>query len=200
MVTSVDRDDLPDGGAGHFASCIQAIRGSAPDTTIEVLTPDFLRKPGAAERVARARPDVYNHNLETVPRLYPRARRGADYRHSLDLLRGVKRIEPEIFTKSGIMLGLGETRAEVEATLDDLREADVDFVTIGQYLSPSRRHLPVERYALPEEFDAYARSALRKGFLLAACSPLTRSSYHADADFRRLAAARRARAAGGATR
>ena len=199
VVTSVDRDDLPDGGAGHFVSCIEAIRRSAPGTTIEVLTPDFLRKPGAAERVARARPDVYNHNLETVPRLYPRARRGADYRHSLELLSQVKRTEPGLFTKSGIMLGLGETRAEVEATLDDMREADVDFVTIGQYLSPSRRHLPIERYARPEEFDAYAASARRKGFLLAACSPLTRSSYHADADFRKLAEARRARAAAGAS-
>ena len=200
VVTSVDRDDLPDGGAGHFASCIEAIRRAAPGTTIEVLTPDFLRKPGALERVARARPDVYNHNLETVPRLYPRARRGADYRHSLELLRRAKRIEPGIFTKSGIMLGLGETRAEVEATLDDMRAADVDFVTVGQYLSPSRRHLPVERYARPEEFDAYARSARRKGFLLAACAPLVRSSYHADEDFRKLSEARRERALRGAAR
>jgi lipoic acid synthetase len=190
VITSVDRDDLPDGGAEQFERCIREIRAAAPDTTIEVLTPDFLRKDGAIERVAAARPDVYNHNLETAPRLYRVARLGADYRHSLDLLRRVKAQVPSIFTKSGIMVGLGETPDEVFSVMDDLREADVDFITIGQYLRPTQRHLPMERYVTPEEFDDYARAAREKGFLLASSSPLTRSSYHADTDFQRLVAAR----------
>jgi lipoic acid synthetase len=191
VITSVDRDDLADGGAGHFVRCIEAVRAESPRTTVEVLTPDFLRKTGAVERVARARPDVYNHNLETVPRLYPLARRGSDYRASLDLLRRVKEIEPQTFTKSGIMLGLGEEHDEVVQVLEDMREVDVDFITIGQYLRPTRRHLPMARYATPEEFAEWAEIARKKGFLMVASSPLTRSSYHADEDFARLAAARR---------
>jgi lipoic acid synthetase len=191
VITSVDRDDLEDGGAGHFVACIEAIRAESPGTTIEVLTPDFLRKPGAARRVAEARPDVYNHNLETVPRLYPRARRGADYRASLDLLAQAKAVEPMTFTKSGIMLGLGEEQGEVHAVLDDLRAADVDFVTIGQYLRPTQQHLPMDRYAPPQEFEALAERARALGFLMVASSPLTRSSYHADRDFEKLVAARR---------
>jgi lipoic acid synthetase len=190
VITSVDRDDLPDGGAEQFVRCIAAVREHAPSTTIEVLTPDFLRKPGAIERVARARPDVYNHNLETVPRLYPIARRSADYRHSLELLRRVKQLEPAIFSKSGIMLGLGERTDEVLSVMDDMREADVDFITIGQYLRPSREHLPMARYVEPAEFDELARAARAKGFLMVSSSPLTRSSYHADADFQLLKAAR----------
>jgi lipoic acid synthetase len=190
VITSVDRDDLADGGAGQFARCIEAVRRVAPGTTVEVLTPDFLRKPGALERVVDARPDVFNHNLETVPRLYRQARRGADYAHSLDLLRGAKQRDPGLFTKSGIMLGLGERDDEVCAVLDDLRAADVDFVTIGQYLRPSRQHLAMDRYATPEEFEAYARQARAKGFLMVSSSPLTRSSYHADQDFQALRAAR----------
>jgi lipoic acid synthetase len=190
VITSVDRDDLEDGGAAHFVACIEAIRAESPRTSIEVLTPDFLRKPGAARRVAAAGPDVYNHNLETVPRLYPIARRGADYRASLDLLARVKETSPITFTKSGIMLGLGEAADEVAAVLDDLRAADVDFVTIGQYLRPSQRHLPMARYASPEEFEEWARVARAKGFLMVAASPLTRSSYHADRDFERMRAAR----------
>jgi lipoic acid synthetase len=166
------------------------VRRVAPGTTVEVLTPDFLRKPGALERVVDARPDVFNHNLETVPRLYRQARRGADYAHSLDLLRGAKQRDPGLFTKSGIMLGLGERDDEVCAVLDDLRAADVDFVTIGQYLRPSRQHLAMDRYATPEEFEAYARQARAKGFLMVSSSPLTRSSYHADQDFQALRAAR----------
>jgi lipoic acid synthetase len=193
VVTSVDRDDLPDGGSAHFVACIEALRTGAPGTTIEVLTPDFLRKPGAAEAVARARPDVYNHNLETVPRLYPLARRGSDYAASLALLRRVKQIERGIFTKSGIMLGLGEELAEVHAVMDDMRAADVDFITIGQYLRPTQKHLPMVRYVAPEEFDALAETARQKGFAMVASSPLTRSSYHADADFAQLAAVRLAR-------
>ncbi|HXV35816.1 MAG TPA: lipoyl synthase [Myxococcota bacterium] len=190
VITSVDRDDLPDGGAEQFERCIEAIRGSSPATTIEVLTPDFLRKPGAIERVARARPDVYNHNLETAPRLYRVARLGADYRHSLELLARVKQVDASIFTKSGIMVGLGETRDEVLGVMDDLRAADVDFITIGQYLRPSAQHLPMSRYVTPEEFDDFARAARSRGFLCVSSSPLTRSSYHADEDFQRLAAAR----------
>ncbi len=190
VITSVDRDDLSDGGAEQFERCIQEIRATSPATTIEVLTPDFLRKTGAIERVAAARPDVYNHNLETTPRLYRIARLGADYRHSLDLLRRVKEMMPEIFTKSGIMLGLGETSDEVISVMDDLREADVDFITIGQYLRPTQKHLPMHRYVTPEEFDDYARAARAKGFLMVSSSPLTRSSYHADEDFQRLVAAR----------
>jgi lipoic acid synthetase len=191
VITSVDRDDLADGGAGHFVACIEAVRARSPGTTIEVLTPDFLRKPGAALRVAGAHPDVYNHNLETVPRLYSRVRRGADYRASLDLLAGVKDASPSMFTKSGFMLGLGEEPAEIQQVLDDMRAADVDFVTIGQYLRPTQKHLPMARYATPAEFDEWARIARDKGFSMVASSPLTRSSYHADRDFEQLAAARR---------
>jgi lipoic acid synthetase len=190
VITSVDRDDLPDGGAQQFERCITEVRTAAPTTTIEVLTPDFLRKDGAIERVAAARPDVYNHNLETAPRLYRVTRLGANYRHSLDLLRRVKKISPAIFTKSGIMVGIGETPGEVFSLMDDLREANVDFITIGQYLRPTQRHLPMDRYVTPEEFDDYARAAREKGFLMVSSSPLTRSSYHADEDFQQLVAAR----------
>jgi lipoic acid synthetase len=190
VITSVDRDDLPDGGAEQFERCIEGVRAAAPATTIEVLTPDFLRKDGATERVAAARPDVYNHNLETAPRLYRVARPGADYRHSLDLLRRVKEMVPAIFTKSGIMVGIGETPDEILSVMDDLREADVDFITIGQYLRPTQKHLPMDRYVTPDEFDDYARTAREKGFSMVSSSPLTRSSYHADEDFRRLVAAR----------
>jgi lipoic acid synthetase len=189
----VDRDDLPDGGAGQFVRTIEAVRRSAPSTTIEVLTPDFLRKPGALEAIVAARPDVYNHNLETVPRLYPLARRGSDYRHSLALLARVKQLDPGIFTKSGIMLGLGERNDEVEQVMEDMRAAEIDFITIGQYLRPTREHLPMARYAEPAEFEALARSARAKGFLMVSSSPLTRSSYHADDDFQALAAARGSR-------
>jgi lipoic acid synthetase len=196
VVTSVDRDDLEDGGAAHFARCIEAVRSTSPGTTIEVLTPDFLRKGGAVERVARARPDVYNHNLETIPRLYRTARRGASYRASLALLRRVKEIEPQTFSKSGIMLGLGEERDEVARVMDDMRAADVDFITIGQYLRPTQQHLRMARYVHPDEFAEWAEIARRKGFLMVASSPLTRSSYHADADFAKLVAARRRSEAG----
>ena len=195
VVTSVDRDDLPDGGAAHFAACIDSIRRHAPGATVEVLTPDFRRKPGAVERVAAAQPDVWNHNLETVPRRYRAVRPGASYRHSLALLASAKRLTPGVFTKSGIMLGLGERESEVEAVLDDLRGADVDFVTIGQYLRPSLRHIPVSRWVPPDEFDRYREKALARGFLQVSASPLTRSSYHADADFDRLRAERARRLA-----
>lgn len=191
VVTSVDRDDLPDGGAQHFVDCIEAIRAQSRDTTIEVLTPDFRRKAGAIERVARARPDVYNHNLETVPSRYRRIRPGADYRHSLALLRLAKSAQPDLFTKSGIMLGLGETRDEVLALMDDLRSHDVDFLTMGQYLQPTPRHAEVDRFVPPDEFDDLAVAARERGFLLVASSPLTRSSYHAADDFERLQHARR---------
>ncbi len=197
VVTSVDRDDLPDGGASHFERCIAALRESAPATTVEVLTPDFRRKAGAAEIVAAARPDVYNHNLETVPRLYRTIRPGANYAHSLDLLDRVKKREPALFTKSGIMLGLGETRDEVLDLMDDLRTADVDFLTVGQYLQPTKKHAEVVRYVDPAEFDAYAEDARARGFLLVSASPLTRSSYHAGEDFARLRAARERRLATG---
>jgi len=191
VVTSVDRDDLVDGGAGQFVQCIEALRERAPDTTIEVLTPDFRRKSDAAlEAVVAAGPDVFNHNLETVPRLYKRIRPGADYRHSLGLLARARALSPSLFTKSGIMVGLGETESEVWALMDDLRAADVDFLTIGQYLRPTPRHAPVERYVPPEEFDAYARAGRERGFSLVAASPFTRSSYHAADDFERLRAAR----------
>jgi lipoic acid synthetase len=193
VITSVDRDDLLDGAAGHFAAVIAAIRAAAPGTTIEILTPDFLRKPGAAETVVAARPDVFNHNLETVPRLYPTIRPGARYFQSLRLLDQVKRIDPTIFTKSGLMVGLGESRAEIGQMMDDLRIADVDFLTIGQYLQPSIKHAAVERYVTPEEFEEYAVMARAKGFLQVSATPLTRSSYHADADFALLRAARAAR-------
>jgi len=195
VVTSVDRDDLPDGGAGHFVRSIEAIRRAAPCTTVEVLTPDFRRKPGAAEAVAAARPDVYNHNVETVPRLYRRVRPGANFRESLALLARVKQVAPGVFTKSGLMLGLGEERSEVLALLDELRAADVDFVTIGHYLRPSPAHAPVARWWTPEEFDELGREAQARGFLMVASSPMTRSSYHAERDFERLRE-RRSAAAG----
>jgi len=190
VITSVDRDDLPDGGAGHFAAVIQAIRAMAPATSIEVLTPDFLRKPGAAEIVVRARPDVFNHNLETVPRLYPTIRPGARYYQSLRLLDHVKTLDPGIFTKSGLMVGLGETRAEIMQVMDDLRIADVDFLTIGQYLQPTPKHAAVEQFVTPDEFADLSTLARAKGFLLVSATPLTRSSYHADADFAALRSAR----------
>ena len=193
VVTSVDRDDLPDGGAAHFAATIRAIRAAAPDTTIEVLTPDFLRKPGAAELVVAAGPDVYNHNLETVPRLYPMIRPGARYFASLRLLQQVKELEPALFTKSGLMVGLGERREEILQVMDDLRSADVDFLTIGQYLQPTPKHAPVERFVTPEEFAGLETAAYGKGFLMVASSPLTRSSYHAGDDFLRLRQARAAK-------
>ena len=166
VVTSVDRDDLPDGGAGHFVACIESIRHRSPKTTIEVLTPDFRRKDGAVDTVVKAKPDVYNHNLETIPRLYRRVRPGADYLHSLALLRRVKELDSTVFTKSGIMVGLGETRSEVESLMDDLRESDVDFLTIGQYLRPTQNHVAVERYVTPAEFDEYKMLAESRGFAL----------------------------------
>ena len=195
VVTSVDRDDLDDGGAGQFAHTIAAIRAAAPGTTIEVLTPDFLRKPGALETVVAARPDVFNHNLETAPRLYAEVRPGARYYHLLRLLDQVKRLDPALFTKSGIMVGLGEDKAEVLQVMDDLRAAEVDFLTIGQYLQPTPKHHPIARFVTPEEFAGYQRHALGKGFLLVSASPLTRSSYHAGEDFARLRAARAAKLA-----
>ena len=195
VVTSVDRDDLADGGAAHFAATIAAIRNAAPETTIEVLTPDFLRKPGAIEIVAQARPDVFNHNLETVPRLYPSIRPGARYYQSLRLLDRVKSIDPTIFTKSGLMVGLGEERMEILQVMDDLRVADVDFLTIGQYLQPTVKHAAIASFVTPDEFADYAQVARGKGFLLVSATPLTRSSYHADADFAALRDARAARAA-----
>ena len=190
VVTSVDRDDLADGGAAHFAATIEAIRGKAPATTVEVLTPDFLRKEGAIEIVMAARPDVFNHNLETVPSLYRQIRPGARYDHSLALLQRAKALDGSVFTKSGIMVGFGETAEEVLALMDDLREARVDFLTIGQYLQPTRKHAAVHRFVTPEEFDAFRAAGEAKGFLLVAASPLTRSSYHAAEDFARLKAAR----------
>jgi len=196
VITSVDRDDLPDGGADHFARTILNIRKTAPATTIEILTPDFMRKPGAVEHVAKARPDVFNHNLETVPRLYPSIRPGARYFTSLALLQRVKEVDPTIFTKSGIMVGLGETKEEVGQVMDDLRAADVDFLTIGQYLAPTPKHAPVDRFVTPDEFESYATLARGKGFLMVSASPLTRSSYHAGDDFRKLRAAREAKLAG----
>jgi lipoic acid synthetase len=193
VVTSVDRDDLADGGAAHFAATIAAIRAASPGTTVEVLTPDFLRKPGAIETAAQARPDVFNHNLETVPRLYPTIRPGARYYQSLRLLDRVKQVAPGIFTKSGLMVGLGESRAEIGQVMDDLRIADVDFLTIGQYLQPTPKHAAVDRFVTPDEFAELASLARAKGFLLVSASPLTRSSYHADADFAELRAARERR-------
>jgi lipoic acid synthetase len=193
VVTSVDRDDLDDGGAAHFAAVIRAIRSRCPKTTIEVLTPDFLRKPGAAEVVVAARPDVFNHNLETVPSKYLTVRPGARYFASLRLLQRVKELDASMFTKSGIMAGLGEERHEVLQVMDDLRAADVDFLTIGQYLQPSRKHHPVVRFVSPDEFDALAAVALAKGFSIVSASPLTRSSHHAGEDFARLKASRTAR-------
>ena len=190
VITSVDRDDLDDGGALHFAQTITAIRDASPLTTIEILTPDFLRKEGALEVVVAARPDVFNHNLETVPRLYPTIRPGARYFHSLQILADVKRLDPSIFTKSGIMVGLGEEDGEVGQLMDDLRAADVDFMTIGQYLQPTPKHAVVDRFVTPEQFEAYATQGQSKGFLMMSSTPLTRSSYHADSDFAALRAAR----------
>jgi lipoic acid synthetase len=195
VVTSVDRDDLEDGGAAHFARTIRAIRARSPSTTIEVLTPDFLKKDGAIELVVEARPDVYNHNLETVPRLYAGVRPGARYFHSLRLLDRVKELDPAMFTKSGIMVGLGEDKTEVLQVMDDLRSADVDFLTIGQYLQPTPKHHAIDRFITPDEFESYRRHALGKGFLMVASSPMTRSSYHAGDDFAALRAAREAKLA-----
>ena len=197
VVTSVDRDDLDDGGAAQFVRCIERIREASPGTTIEVLTPDFRNKERALDAVIAARPDVFNHNLETVPRLYPTIRPGARYFHSLRMLDQAKKLDPTIFTKSGIMVGLGEERREVLQVMDDQRSADVDFLTIGQYLRPTPRHAPVDRYVTPDEFEDYRRLALARGFLMVASSPLTRSSYHADRDFETLRAARQAKAAAG---
>ncbi len=194
VVTSVDRDDLPDGGAGHFAAVIHAIRARSPQTTIEVLTPDFLRKDGALETVVEARPDVFNHNLETVPSNYLTVRPGARYFHSIRLLQRVKELDPTSFTKSGIMVGLGEKRNEVLQLMDDLRSADVDFLTIGQYLQPTKKHHPVVNFVTPDEFKAYEKIAYAKGFLKVSASPLTRSSHHAGEDFADLKRARAARA------
>jgi lipoic acid synthetase len=190
VVTSVDRDDLDDGGAAHFAQTIGEIRRQSPGTTIEVLTPDFLRKDGALERVVEAKPDVFNHNLETVPSLYLIVRPGARYYHSVRLLARVKELDPSIFTKSGIMVGLGEERNEILQVMDDLRSAEVDFLTVGQYLQPTRKHHPVVRYVEPAEFEAFKTIAFAKGFLMVSSSPLTRSSHHAGEDFEKLRAAR----------
>ena len=196
VVTSVDRDDLPDGGASQFVRVIEALRRNTPSTTIEILTPDFRNKPQAAvEKIVEAGPDVYNHNLETVPRLYPTIRPGARYYASLRLLESVKRHDPAIFTKSGVMVGLGEQRLEVHQVMDDMRSADVDFLTMGQYLQPTPRHATVEEFVTPQAFAAYAAIARAKGFLLVAASPLTRSSYHAGDDFEKMRTAREARLA-----
>lgn len=192
VITSVDRDDLDDGGAEHFAQVITSIRESSPRTSIEVLTPDFLRKEGALEQVVKARPDVYNHNVETIPRLYASIRPGARYFHSVQLLYKAKELDPSIFTKSGLMVGLGETKQEVYQVMDDLRAANVDFLTIGQYLQPTPRHHKVERFVEPQEFEEYAQMARGKGFLMVSSSPLTRSSYHAGDDFIKLKEARNA--------
>ena len=193
VITSVDRDDLDDGGAGHFVEVIKAIRAASPATTVEVLTPDFLRKPGALEKVVAARPDVFNHNLETVPRNYLSVRPGARYFHSIRLLQRVKELDAGIFTKSGFMVGLGEERDEVLQLMDDLRSAEVDFLTIGQYLQPTKKHHPVVAFVTPDAFQAYADVAKAKGFLLVSASPLTRSSHHAGEDFARLKALREGR-------
>ncbi|HET7335441.1 MAG TPA: lipoyl synthase [Rhizomicrobium sp.] len=192
VITSVDRDDLADGGAQHFAQVINAIRRASPGTTVEILTPDFLRKPGAIEVVMDARPDVFNHNLETVPRLYLKVRPGARYFTSLRLLEQAKQLVPTGFTKSGLMVGLGETREEIMQVMDDLRAAQVDFLTIGQYLQPTRKHAPLDRFWTPDEFKGLETIAKAKGFLMVSASPLTRSSYHADADFAQMRANRAA--------
>ncbi len=192
VVTSVDRDDLPDGGAEHFVQVIQAIRKTSPNTTIEILTPDFKDKQGAIEKVAEASPDVFNHNLETVPSLYPTIRPGARYFGSMRLLEQVKQVNPKLFTKTGLMVGLGETDAEVAQVMDDARSADVDFLTIGQYLQPSAKHAPVKRFVTPDEFNDLATMARAKGFLMVSATPLTRSSYHAGDDFAKLKALRQA--------
>ncbi len=197
VITSVDRDDLADGGAAHFAAVVRAIRAETPTTTIEILTPDFLRKPtGAAETIIDSRPDVFNHNLETTPRLYLKIRPGARYYHSLRLLERVKERDAGQFTKSGLMVGLGEAKEEVMQVMDDMRSAGVDFITIGQYLQPTRRHAAIDRYVTPDEFAAYEAIARSKGFLMVSASPLTRSSHHAGEDFARLRAAREARLSG----
>ncbi len=191
VITSVDRDDIADGGAEHFAQTIRAVRHRSPGTTIEILTPDFLHcDPAALETVVAARPDVFNHNLETVPALYPSVRPGARYFHSLRLLQRVKELDPSMFTKSGIMVGLGEDRAQVHQVMDDMRSADIDFLTIGQYLQPTPKHHAVDRFVTPDEFAAYEKAAYGKGFLMVSATPLTRSSYHAGEDFARLRAAR----------
>ena len=192
VITSVDRDDLPDGGAEQFAKSILRVRELSPTTTVEVLTPDFRGKAGALETVISAGPDVFNHNLETVPRIYRAIRPGADYKHSLSILKRAKELDPHVFTKSGIMVGLGETIDEVFAVMDDMREANIDFMTIGQYLAPTPKHAAIERFVTPDEFDEYKRIGMEKGFLLVSSTPLTRSSYHADADFAALKAAREA--------
>lgn len=192
VITSVDRDDLADGGADHFVNVINAIREASPKTTIEILTPDFLRKSGAAEAVIDAKPDVFNHNLETVPRLYLSIRPGARYFHSLRLLERVKERDPSQFTKSGLMVGLGESKEEVMQVMDDMRSAGIDFLTIGQYLQPTRKHAAVKRFVTPDEFKAYETIARAKGFLMVSATPLTRSSYHADSDFAQLRSARNA--------
>ena len=186
VITSVDRDDLDDGGSEHFYDVINQTRKSNPNTTIEVLTPDFLRKGDAYKKVIDAKPDVFNHNIETVPSLYLKVRPGSRYFASLELLKNAKKIDKNIFTKSGIMVGLGETRDEILQVMDDLRAADVDFITIGQYLQPSTKHFPLDRYYTPKEFDDLGTIAKAKGFLLVSSSPLTRSSYHADEDFAKL--------------
>jgi lipoic acid synthetase len=190
VITSVDRDDLADGGAQHFAEVIAAVREKSPGTTIEVLTPDFLRKDRALDVVVKAKPDVFNHNLETIPGLYLKVRPGARYFHSMRLLQQVKEIDPEMFTKSGIMVGLGETREQVLQVMDDMRAANVDFITIGQYLQPTRKHYPIDRFVTPEEFKSYETVAYAKGFSMVSASPLTRSSHHAGDDFARLKATR----------
>ncbi|MEM7075370.1 MAG: lipoyl synthase [Pseudomonadota bacterium] len=196
VITSVDRDDLADGGAEHFAQTIRAVRHRAPDTTIEILTPDFIKsEAGALEVVVASKPDVFNHNLETVPGLYPGVRPGARYFHSLRLLQRVKELDPEIFTKSGIMVGLGEDKQSVHQVMDDMRAADIDFLTIGQYLQPTPKHHAVARFVHPDEFAAYERAAYGKGFLMVSATPLTRSSYHAGDDFAKLRAARLSRLA-----
>ena len=199
VITSVDRDDLPDGGAAHFVAVIERLREAAPSTTIEILTPDFLRKEGAIETVTAAKPDVFNHNLETVPRLYPSIRPGARYFSSMELLHRVKSVDPSMFTKSGIMVGLGETREEVGQVMDDMRAANVDFLTIGQYLQPTIKHAKIERFVAPEEFESYAAMAKGKGFLMVSSSPLTRSSYHAGEDFALLKLAREVDLSSGST-
>ncbi len=186
VITSVDRDDLYDGGADHFVATITDIRKYSPNTSIEILTPDFLKKNGALEKVINAKPDVFNHNLETVPRLYPSVRPGARYFHSLSLLAKVKEVDPNIFTKSGIMVGLGESQNEIYQVMDDMRSADIDFLTIGQYLQPTIKHHKVEKFVHPDEFNKYKRVALSKGFLLVSSSPFTRSSFHASEDFEKL--------------
>ncbi len=190
VITSVDRDDLDDGGADHFVRTIKAIRRASPSTTIEILTPDFLKKDGVLDRVVEAQPDVFNHNLETVPALYLRIRPGARYFHSLRLLQRVKELDKNMFTKSGIMVGLGETREQVMQVMDDMRSANIDFITIGQYLQPTRRHAAIDRFVTPDEFKAYETTAYSKGFHMVSSSPLTRSSHHAGDDFARLRAAR----------